>query len=130
MITYNELISFLKKQHSYPVSVKKKYVVIIIPNKKYHITIFEDQWDDYTNITGLPYHLFHISSDNEENRCSSYFWVDRSTNRIKNIPHKFFKYNQETYNFYSSTRNPCNYSDIKFLLKKFQKIIKKIDYSK
>lgn len=126
MISYEQLIIYLKKQKVYPISLKSKYVVILVPGSKYHVTIFQDQWDEYQNVTGLPYHLFHISSDHLENRCSSYFWVKRSNYRIKKIPKKYFQYGQPAFGFYSSTRMPCSLSEIIFLLKKFQGMLNKI----
>lgn len=126
MIPYPKLLYYLNKQHEYPVNTKQRYSVVVVPGSKYHITVFQDQWNDYQNVTGLPFHLFHISSDSEENRCSSYFWVDKNTYRIKKIPGKYFKYNQPAYNFYNSTRNPCHLSDIMPILKKFQRILLKM----
>lgn len=35
-----------------------------IINFDYHITIFRDQWDEYKSLTGLDYHLFHLTSNN------------------------------------------------------------------
>lgn len=126
MITYDNLLSNLQKQRHYHISAKNNYFVLLVSGSKYHITVFRDQWDDYENISNLPFHLFHISSDSEQNRCSSYFWVDKKSRRIKKIPGKYFQYNQPSYDFFSSTRSPCKLSDIKFLLKIFQRIINKI----
>lgn len=126
MITYEQLSAYLKKQHEYPVSFRKNYFVIMVRGTKYHITVFQDQWNDYEKVTTLPFHLFHISSDSEENRCSSYFWVDRNTYKIRRIPGEFFKYNQPSYDFYSSTRSRCQLREISPLLKVFQRILNKI----
>ena len=126
MITYEQLLSYLKQQREYPTSIRKNYFVVIVRGSKYHVTVFQDQWNEYENVTGQPYHLFHISSDDEANRCSSYFWVDKQTYRIKKIPAQYFKYNQPTYDYFSSTRSPCSFSDIKFILKIFQRILRKI----
>lgn len=127
---YNELLVFLENSantsHQYRLSIKNIYFVIMIPNANYHISIFQDQWDNYETITDNPYYLFHISSDNEINRCSSYFWVRKSDLKIKKIPLKYFKYNQPEYNFNSSTRNQCNHQEIKPILSFFQKILDKL----
>lgn len=126
MLTYQELTNSLKNKYKYIVSIKPIYTVITIPNTNYHITIYEDQWNNYQENTGKPYHLFHISSNNENNRCSSYFWVDMMTHRIKKIPRKYFSYNQLLYSLSSSTRSPCHLSDITQLLVVFQKMINEI----
>jgi len=123
MLSYNALVHHLKNQHMFPVSIKKNYSVIMVPGTDYHITIFNDQWDNYEIISGKPYHLFHISSDNELNRCSSYFWVSKYTNKVKKIPRQYFMYNQPNYTFFSSTRSPCHLWDVKPLLKIFQNIL-------
>ncbi len=123
MFTYDKLINLLINQNMYPISIKKKYVVIMFPGINYHVTIFRDQWDDYEKITKKPYNMFHVSSNNEYNRCSSYFWVSKNTNKIKNIPEQFFIYNQPNYTFFSSTRSPCDLGHIESLLAKFQKIL-------
>lgn len=125
-ITYSILINYLENQKRYPISIKNNYTVINFPSTNYHITIYQDQWDEYSSVTGLPYHLFHISSEDTEDRCSSYFWVRRSDNRIQAIPKKYFRYNQPNYNFYSSTRFPCKLKYIRFHLKSFSRILSKI----
>lgn len=126
MITYEQLLAYLKQQKEYPFSIRKNYFVIIPRGSRYHVTVFQDQWDEYEKVTGMSNHLFHISSDSDDDRCSSYFWVDKNDYRIKNIPNKYFKYNQPTYDYYSSTRNPCQFKEIKFILKIFQRILRKI----
>jgi hypothetical protein len=126
MITYQELVNYLKSNRLYRVSFRPKYLVIVIPSSQYHITIFIDQWDSYQQIMHKPYHMFHISSDKEEGRCSSYFWIDKTSNRIRNIPLEYFQYEQPSYGFSSSTRKSCNMSEIKFILKFFQKILNRI----
>ena len=129
MLSYNKLISYLKNQDEYMYSVKPLYVVVYIPRMQYHITIYQDQWDEYENVSNKPYHLFHISSNKEFNRCSSYFWVDKNNHRISKIPIKYFTYNQPIFNFFTSTRNSCKPSDVLIpLLKVFQKIINQAVY--
>jgi hypothetical protein len=125
MLTYEYLIDWLKKSGKYNIRIKPLYTVILFPNSRYHITIYRDQWDDYPKITGMPYHLFHISSDDVDNRCSSYYWVD-DRNRIKKIPSELFKYRQSDYGYSSSTRYPCQFNCIKKILKFFQDILKNI----
>lgn len=123
MVKYSKFLSYLKIKYGYLISIKNKYFVIRIPDINYHITIFRDQWNDYQKITGKPYHLFHISSNKEYNKCSSYFWVDKYSYRIKKIPRKYFLYKRPSHSFYSSTRNPCQLKSINILLKIFQKIL-------
>lgn len=121
VITYDKLISTIPIKVK--LVVKDKYSMIIIPKSKYHITIFRDQWDEYKSTTNLNYHLFHITSNSADIKCSTYFFVDSNTNRIKKIPNKYFKYEQESYGFSASTRSPCEYKSIKRELNYFQKIL-------
>jgi hypothetical protein len=121
-ITYDDIVEFLRNQKKFSFSVKKNYMVINVPRTNYHITVFQDQWDDYYKETKLPYHLFHISSEDKNNRCSSYFWVNFQ-NKVVSIPPKYFRYNQPNYSFFSSTRFPCNIREIKHHLKVFSKIL-------
>jgi hypothetical protein len=102
---------------------KKDYFMVQFFHADYHITIYSDQWDLYQKQTGLPYHLFHISSNKIDPKCSTYFWVDIHTNQIKHIPSKYFLYGQESYGYNKSTRFPCEYYLIKPLLKRFQKLL-------
>jgi len=125
VFSYQFLTTNLQKQNIYPISIKSNYLVIMIPGMDYHITIYQNQWDDYEKQMEKPYHLFHISSNSEENRCSSYFWVNKNTHRIQKIPKRYFSYNQPSYSFNSSTRNPCHLSDIIKILKIFQKLLLK-----
>jgi hypothetical protein len=126
IISYSELISNLQCQTEYSINIKPLYCVIIIPKSQFHITIFQDQWDMYEHVTGLPFHLFHISNNDEKNRCSSYFWVDKNTYRLKYIPAEYFSYDQPNFSFFASTRKPCDITKIKIILKIFQKILKTI----
>ncbi|BCS82886.1 hypothetical protein QLL95_gp1237 [Cotonvirus japonicus] len=132
MLTYQELKIYLLsnnrylKSHGYSITTKQNYIIISTQKYNYHITIFEDQWDDYYFITKKPYNLFHISSNNSSNKCSSYFWISRKTHKIQKIPKKYFKYNQDQYSFFSSTRNSCKFHNVKPLLIIFQNIINHI----
>jgi len=123
MITYDELINESQYSNQFTLHIKDTYSMIQIPNFDYHITIFRDQWDLYKSETNLPYHLFHVTSNNLDIKCSTYFWVDLYTNQIKKIPDKYFKYGQPTYNLGASTRFPCDYKSIKPALKLFQKFL-------
>lgn len=122
-MSYNRLLKYLKKQSDLKVTIKPIYLVITMPNENHHITIYQDQWDLYQSVTELPYHMFHISSNDTENRCSSYFWVDKYTLEIKPIPSKYFSYDQENYSFFGSTRKPCRVEKIIPLIKVFQGIL-------
>lgn len=128
MISYDILSKYLQKYYKYNTNIRDKYLVITNHNisKKYHITIFRDQWDDYSTVTTLPFHLFHLSSDDVDNRCSSYFWINKKNYLIQKIPNKYFQYNQPVYNFSNSTRSPCNFTELSPLLKFFQKILKRL----
>ncbi len=126
MISYQKLLKYLRKQQNYPMSVRKNYLVISVPNTAYHITVFQDQWDDYEKTADKPYHLFHISSNDEINRCSSYFWARKDNYQIQNIPTEFFTYDQMDYSFFSSTRKPCSLNNIRKLLDAFQKLLNRI----
>jgi hypothetical protein len=137
MLSYRKLVSFLYKQKHFPVNSKPAYIVITIPKTRYHITIFADQWDDYQKVTNMPYYLFHISSDDtiqgatsgySQDRCSSYFWVRKTDLNILPIPSKYFKYSQPDFDFYKSTRNPCNYNDISPIVGQFQNLLHTIKY--
>lgn len=124
MLSYNDLQQLLL-HYDINHSVRKNYLVINIPGSKYHITIFQDQWDMYEMETAHPYYLFHISSNEENNRCSIYFWVNKNNYRIEPIPTNLFLYNQPKYTFHSSTRSPCSHDNIKKSLIFFQKILNK-----
>lgn len=142
MLTYKILLTYLKKQKKFKINIKKDYCVLTLSHnyniainnnisKHYHITIYQNQWDDYEKETGFSYHLFHISSNNESNKCSSYFWVDTKKYLIRTIPSKYFKYEQENFDFHNSTRKPCNLNELKLITNTFQKILSQIkNYTK
>lgn len=127
MCSYDDLLTFLTSRKNildqYKLSTKNFYFVIIIPNVNYHISIFKDQWDNYETVSGKPYYLFHISSNNENARCSSYFWARKSDLKIKKIPPKYFKYNQYSYDFFASTRSQCSYVEIEKIILCFQNLL-------
>ena len=125
MITYQMVLDYLINQKKYKYHSKKNYLIILFTGSKYHLTIFRDQWDEYYSKTNNPYHLFHISSNDDTDRCSSYFWVNFK-NKIQNIPKKYFQYNQPSYSFNSSTRSSCNFKEIKPILISFKKLINDI----
>lgn len=129
-ILYDELIEFIRNKTPYHISIKKNYSIITLPNIQYHVTIFQDQWDNYQEKINLDKHLFHISSDKIDNRCSSYFWVDMNNHKIQKIPEEYFSYGQEDFSFNKSTRQPCNLNEIKILLKIFQKILIEMHFRK
>ena len=124
--SYQTLLKYLQNQHDYPISVKSNYCVIIIPGLNYHITIFQDQWDRYEEVSDKPYYLFHISSTTDIKKCSSYFWVEKYNKHIKKIPKHYFLYNQQNYSFFSSTRSPCHLRNMDKLIKIFQRILNAI----
>ncbi|AGF85570.1 hypothetical protein QJ854_gp212 [Moumouvirus goulette] len=125
-ISYRTLLKNLSKINNLFLSIKNNYLIITLPNNNYHITIFKDQWDNYQKQMNKPYHLFHISSNNTNNKCSSYFWVYKKNYKIYKIPNKYFKYNQPSYNFEASTRYPCLYQEIKELLVYFGSILSRM----
>lgn len=68
VISYDKLLEYLqndeiKKIKNYTVSVRDVYFVINIPDYDFHVTVFADQWDEYSNKTQIPCHLFHISGN-------------------------------------------------------------------
>jgi len=121
-ITKLQFLSKFQKKKSFSIHVKDIYTIIQFHNYDYHITIYQDQWDDYKIETKLPYYLFHITSGHSS-KCSTYFWVDIATNLISPIPDTHFQYNQTDYDFYRSTRSPCDPKPLKYGLKRFQKLI-------
>ena len=121
MLSYETLLLALKNDKKYKTSIKNNYFVTMPNNfKDLHITVYKDQWDSYETVTSLPYHMFHISSNSNDNRCSSYFWVNKHTLHIQPVSDKHFKYNQDTYDFYNSTRSPCSTKVTDPYIKNFQ----------
>jgi hypothetical protein len=123
-LNYNKLIKYLSKQKVYRFVPKKDYFMIFNGDFPYHITVYRDQWDDYQDETNLPYHLFHITSNSEANKCSTYFWVDKKSYRTKHIPKKYFQYNQPDFGFYSSTRTSCEFKYIKPMIIVMEKMLR------
>lgn len=103
------------------ITIHPTYLMIHVKNLPFHITIFKDQWNEYPN---KKYHLFHITHEDESDKCSSYFWVTNHL-KIKNIPPSKFKYGQEDYSMFSSTRNYCTDKAIKVIRVNFQKLLNK-----
>src|SRR5438132_437164 len=104
VLNYAELldrIDYLSHFDQFNYYFKNNYIVIQFPNCDNHVTIFQDQWDQYYSDTGLHYYLFHITSNDSTNICSSYFWIDMETNLIKKIPPMYFEYNQKKFGLYS-----------------------------
>lgn len=126
MLSYKKMAIYLQQQNKYFFAIKPSYIVISIPKIKYHITIYRDQWDEYEDVTGKPYHLFHVSANDTTEKCSSYFWINKHNYHIQKIPKKYFTYNQPSFNFFSSTRSPCGLQEVSPLLKNFQQIINEI----
>jgi len=126
MVSYNTIKDIVHHKTLFEISIKSNYIVLSIPSiVDYHITIYKDQWDFYVDFTGFEYYLFHISSNNSINRCSTYYWVDIHTMKIIDIPPKYFRYEQKSYDMYSSTRESCEANNkIKLLLRNFEKILK------
>lgn len=127
MLSYQQLSSYLKYQRYFRINKRKDYLVLTNKTiQNYHVTIYRDQWDDYETVTKLPYYLFHISSNEEKSKCSSYFWVDKHNLKIKTIPKKYFQYGQPDYGYYSSTRQPCQPNEIRPLIELFRLFLKKM----
>lgn len=124
MISFEKLYQKLSRHPQ--ITIKKNYLVICPIGQKYHITVFKDQWNDYKKVTKMDYHLFHISTNATESKCSSYFWVDTDTYQILNIPPKYFKYNKNYFSFYTSTRQPCDLREIRPVKYYFQKLLYKL----
>lgn len=127
MVDYDRLLEFAKKQKMLRCSVRKNYFVLSNRRFKYHLTIFEDQWNGYESTTGNPYHLFHISSnDDGDTRCSIYFWVDKKTMKVIDIPKDKFIYEQQGYSMTQSERKRCFFKEIIPLIKMFERLLSKI----
>jgi hypothetical protein len=121
-MSYDQLIEYLKTS-KYKTAVRSAYVVINT-GKGFHVSVFRDQWDEYSRVIGLPYHLFHITSESHDSdKCSSYFWVGIDDLKITEIPSKYFMYEQDNYGFISSTRRQCDQHKISKHLDEFQKIL-------
>mgnify|MGYP003445655108 FL=1 len=117
MVTYNNIKDIVNIKTPFKISIKSNYLVLSIPKiSEYHITVYENQWDYYSDFTDFEYYLFHISSNSTENRCSTYYWVKTSGLNIVDIPSNYFRYEQETYDMFSSTRKKCNKNESIFLL--------------
>ena len=119
-------ISNIEYRNKFFLNMYEKYIVINFPDRLEHITIFKDQWDQYSMQTKLPYHLFHVTSTTDTTKCSTYFWVNIYAHQIKKIPSKYFKYEAPEFSFNASTRPSCEYKLIKSSLKKFQQLLSNI----
>lgn len=126
MISYSDIKDIAHIKSPFKISIKSDYLVLTLPLMiDYHITIYEDQWDFYSDFTGFEYYLFHISSNDTKNRCSTYYWVDVYDLSIVDIPPSYFRYEQETYDMYSSTRKRCKPNRvIDILLDTFERVLK------
>ena len=108
MLSYQNLLYRMKKciKRNYLV-IKKNYFIIMMPDFDYHITVF---------------HLFHISENKMENKCSKFYWCSFDL-KIKEIPSEKFIYNQHSHDMYKSTRNMCVNPQVDLIIKYFQKIL-------
>lgn len=124
MLSYAKLTHFLKVHHSNITNFTTNYTVIKT-GEKYHITIFNDQWDNYETVTDEPYYMYHITSNTQyPNKCSRYYRVSKKTLIISNIPH--FEYGADTFSFYKSTRKPCDKDHLIEINIWFEKLLKNI----
>ena len=134
-LTYNWLITELKKINfkqnsifeSLTVNDKKKYLMLSVKkqfNVKYHLTIFEDQWNNYVSPSKLNAKLFHITFDvnDEEKKCSTYL-ILTDKYRVRLVPETDFKYNQPEFGMNASTRSQCIDKAIKLIAKSFEVLI-------
>ena len=123
-------ISFLKKLVSTNfsktvfsrITIYPTYFMLHVRNVPFHITVFKDQWDEYPD---KRYHLFHITHENDDKKCSSYFWIDNYL-KIKNIPKNKFRYNQEDFSMFASTRGYCKDKAVKVIRINFQRLLNKM----
>lgn len=129
MLNYQLLVEYLDKYYKNLLSIKNNYFVISMPNFDHHITVYEDQWNNYQELSGLPYYLFHMSSsDTTTTKCSIYFWVSKINGKILRIPKKFFTYGQNHYSHMGSTRPKCKFLKVVMLVKFFRRVIKDATY--
>lgn len=134
-ISYEDLIFYLKNKckesSKIKFIIKSNYSIIKFSKSNYHITVYQDQWDEYQIKTSLYKNLFHVTSDDiiykKSNKCSVYFWLDISTREIKEVSPEYFSYEEDTYTFRSSTRKKCIINDdIMKIIKQFHRIIIRI----
>jgi hypothetical protein len=96
------------------------------PTFKYHITIFQDQWDDYQSPSGLTAKLFHITHGHyDQFRCSTYFILDKNLH-IQEVPSADFSYNQPDFGPTKSRRSKCTNKSLEFIIRHFEELIGQI----
>lgn len=132
LLTYNflqkNIPKFLNNTIFHNIISKNNYFIINIKNKfnkinKYHITIFEDQWNKYISPSKISSKLFHIT--NEISKCSIYF-ILKDDMTIIEVPKSDFKYEQSEFNNYASTRIKCIDKNINIIIKEFTNVIQNI----
>lgn len=128
LLSYENLLYYLKKTKLHKsiftkinVNFKNEYFIISVKKSNYHVSVFKDQWDLYHLFSKKKQKLFHITKD--EPKCSIYFTIDDDM-KIKQPDN--FRYNQEKYNFFASTRNKCDDVVLKKIVDQFEIILNAI----
>ena len=56
MVTYNNIKDIVNIKTPFKISIKSNYLVLSIPKiSEYHITVYENQWDYYSDFTDFEY---------------------------------------------------------------------------
>jgi hypothetical protein len=154
LLTYNTLLNTLQKISLddtifSKIGIKKKYFILDTkgslafnkpgnedhdaqnPTFKYHITVYQDQWDQYQSPSGLTARLFHITHGHYDKfRCSTYFILDENLN-IREVPETDFKYEQPDFGMTKSRRSKCTNKALVIIIREFEKMLKNIaDYAR
>lgn len=120
LLSYNHLLKNLVN-FSVNVTVKPQYFLIKIKGTKFHISIYFDQWDYYHVFRKKYERLFHITD--EELGCSRYYILD---NKLRISEPANFKYEQDDFGYFKSTRKRCMDKSIDRIIKNFSRLINRI----
>lgn len=131
LIAYNRILPIIKNYLNHTIftgiAIRKGYFVLNTkPNQEYsdyHVTIFQDQWDEYQSPSKLTARLFHIT--HEKTKCSAYYIVN-SDIQVQDIPKDDFKYEQPDFSHSASTREKCTDDIIKVINKQFEIVVNRM----
>jgi len=131
LIAYDKILSIIKDHLKNTIftgiAIRKGYFVLNTrrdqPYSDYHITIFQDQWDEYKSPSKLRARLFHIT--HEKTKCSAYYLVNTNL-KVQEIPNNDFLYEQPDFSHSASTREKCIDDIIKTINKEFDIVINRI----
>lgn len=133
ILTYDALLHNIKYHFNNTVFnnviPRKGYFVINLnssstnPSHYYHITVFQDQWDDYISPSKKVAKLFHIT--HEITKCSLYLLLTNKL-QIEMVNNKDFKYEQPDFSHHSSTRQKCVDDSLNIIINQFQIVINRL----